>query len=250
MPDMRVSTDDFLGGQLRIRQPIKGYRAGIDPVLLAASIDAKPGDSALELGCGVGTALLCLGRRVPGVRLSGVEVQTDYAELARQNAAENDLDARIFSADIRHMPEALTQEQFTHVFANPPYFDRTASVPSEDAARETALGEGMPLAEWVRIAARRTAPKGYVTIIHRAERLPDLLSAAADHLGSLEVLPLIPRPARAAKLVLIRGRKGGRADFQLHAPWVLHAGDHHPGDKENYTDATACILRKGTPLTF
>ena len=54
------STDDFLGGKLRVKQPKKGYRAGIDPVLLAASVNAHIGDNILDLGCGVGVASLCL----------------------------------------------------------------------------------------------------------------------------------------------------------------------------------------------
>ena len=246
--DDQISTDDFLGGQLRICQPKLGYRAGIDPVLLAASVPAQAGESVLELGCGAGTALFCLGRRVPGLILAGVEVQPDYADLARKNAALNELRAEIATADLNRMPDCLTQRQFSHVIANPPYFDRNASTPARDAGREAALGEALPLSTWVAVAARRAAPRGYVTFIHRAERLPDLLTEFSRQLGSLEVLPLIPRPGRAARLVLIRGRKGGRADFRLHDGWILHQGSAHLGDRENYTDATACVLRKGAAL--
>ncbi len=249
-PDEHLSIDEFLGGQLQIRQPMNGYRAGVDPVLLAACIPAKAGDTVLELGCGVGTALLCLGRRVPGLNLNGVELQPDYAELARMNASENGLNARIENADIRHLPESVAQKQFSHVFANPPYFDRTSSVRALNLGRETALGEEIPLSDWVFTAAKRTAPKGYVTFIHRVERLPDLMAAAHACLGSLEVLPLIPRSGRAARLILMRGRKGGRANFKLHQGWVLHEGNRHPGDQENYTNATACVLRNGAELPF
>ena len=248
--DDQLSSDDFLGGRLRLFQPKRGYRAGIDPVLLAASIPARRGDTALELGCGVGTALLCLGRRVPGLSLTGIELQEGYADLARRNATENALQAEIVTADLAQMPDSLTQRQFTHVLANPPYFDRRTSTPARDGGRETALGETQPLASWVEAAARRTAPKGTVTFIHRAEKLPDLLFAAARHLGSLEVLPLIPRPGRDARLILMRGRKGGKAEFKLHDGWVLHAGASHEADAENYTSATACILRDGNGLMF
>lgn len=245
-----LSTDDFLGGRLRISQPKHGYRAGIDPVLLAASVPARAGDTVLELGCGVGTAMLCLGRRVPGVRLTGIELQSAYAELAQRNALQNDLKAEVITADLAELPECITRRQFSHVIANPPYFDRRASTPAQDAGRETALGEDLPLAAWVAVAAKRVAPKGYVSFIHRAERLPDLLKASAAHLGSIEVLPLIPRPGRDARLILLRGRKGGRADFRLHHGWILHEGDVHPGDRENYTNATVCVLRDGVALTF
>ena len=245
-----VTTDDFLGGRLRIHQPKQGYRAGIDPVLLAASVPAQAGDTVLELGCGVGTALLCLARRVPGLSLTGIEIQPDYADLARRNAAENGFEAGIITGDLAQMPSELTQRQFSHVIANPPYFDRASSTPSRDHGRETALGETLPLAEWIAVAARRTAPKGHVCLIHRAEKLPEILTAASQHLGSLEVLPLIPRAGRAARLVLVRGRKGGKAAFKLHAGWVLHEGASHEVDGENYTRATACILRDGADLPF
>ncbi len=248
--DAQLSADDFLGGKVRLLQPRIGYRAGIDPVLLAASISAKPGDTVLDLGCGVGAALFCLGRRVPNLGLNGVELQPEYAALARRNADENGLPADIFCCDLANMPDELTQRQFSHVFANPPYFDRDTSTPARDGGRETAMGEGLPLDTWVQVAAKRTAPKGSVTFIHRTEKLPELLGAASQHLGSLEVLPLIPRLGRAARLVLLRGRKGGRADFRLHHGWLLHEGTVHSSDRENYTKATSCVLRGGAELPF
>ena len=248
--DSALSRDAFLGGALHLWQPRQGYRAGIDPVLLAASVPAQAGQSVLELGCGAGAALLCLGRRVPGLKLTGLEVQAPYAGLARRNANQNGIEAEIIEGDLADMPGDLRQRRFDHVIANPPYFDRDASTPAQDAGRETALGEATPLADWVEAAARRTAPKGYVSFIQRAERLPDLMAAMQAHLGSLELLPLIPRPGRAARLVLMRGRKGGRAAFCLHDGFVLHEGPEHPGDRENYSKAMSCVLRSGAALPF
>ena len=246
----QLSCDDFLGGRLKILQPRRGYRAGVDPVLLAASVPAAPGDSILELGCGVGVASLCLGARVPDLALSGVEIQDDYAELARRNASANGQDMDVITGDVAEMPQSLRQQQFTHVIANPPYFNRNSGSSAPDAGREAALGEVVPLSVWIRAAAKRAAPKGTVTFIHRAERMPDLIGEMAQYLGSLELMPLIPRPGRAARLVLLRGRKGGRADFRLHDGWVLHAGVEHGSDRENYAKATASVLRAGAALTF
>jgi len=83
------SYDQFLGGRLTVAQPKTGYRAGVDPVLLAASVPAGRGESVLELGCGVGVASLCLAARVPGLKITGVEIQPDAAILAAQNAQHN-----------------------------------------------------------------------------------------------------------------------------------------------------------------
>ena len=84
--DGELSTDAFLGGRLSIMQPIRGYRAAADPVLLAAAVPARAGDAVLELGCGAGVASLCLGQRVPGLIQFGLELQPAYAALARRNA--------------------------------------------------------------------------------------------------------------------------------------------------------------------
>jgi tRNA1(Val) A37 N6-methylase TrmN6 len=68
--------------------------------------------------------------------------------------------------------------------------------------------------------------------------------------GSVEVLPLIPRRGRAARLVLVRARKGGRAALRLCDGWLLHEGAQHEGDQENHTISTASVLRDAAPLAF
>lgn len=250
--NLKTETTDnaFLGGRLRLLQPAQGYRAGVDPVLLAASIPAGGGQTVLELGCGVGTALLCLGARVPGLELQGVELQPGYADLARENARRNGLAAAITEADIAALPAALRHRSFDHVIANPPYFDREIGRASPDAPRETGRGEARPLGEWVRVAAKRVRPGGYASFIQRIERLPEMVQGMTTQLGSVEVLPLAPRQGRAAKLALIRGRKGGGAAFRLHAPRVLHRGARHERDGDDYTPLISAVLRAGAGLPF
>lgn len=250
MTDAALTLDHILGGAVALWQPKVGYRAGVDPVFLAASIPALPGQSVLDLGCGAGAASLCLGRRVADLSLVGVERQGIYADLARRNAGANNLDFEVVESDLAALPVDLRQRQFDHVMANPPYFRRDQSVPALDTAREGAHGETTPLSLWVEVAARRCAPKGYVTFIQRTERLPELLSAFSSCLGSVEVFPLIPREGRAPQLLLIRGRKEGRAAFRMHAGLVVHKGAAHEAGQEDYSPVAADILRNGMPLTF
>lgn len=249
---------DFLGGRVTAWQPVDGYRAGVDPVLLAASLPAKSGQTALELGCGVGVASLCLMARVPGIAVTGLELQPEYADLARRNAADNASDKanetsarfEVLTGDLIALPDVLRQQQFDHVFANPPYFLRDRSTAARDAGRDIALGGDTPLEAWVEVAAKRCKPKGYVCFIQRIERLPALMAAMSTCLGSLQVLPLTPRQGRDAQLVLIRGRKNGRADFRLHDGLVLHDGARHEIDGDDYSEVAANVLRHGAALPF
>jgi len=253
---------DFLGGRVTAWQPVDGYRAGVDPVLLAASLPAKSGQTALELGCGVGVASLCLMARVPGLAVTGLELQPEYAGLARRNAADNASDKvtdkaidkaarfEVLTGDLTALPDGLRQQQFDHVFSNPPYFLRDRSTAARDAGRDIALGGDTPLEAWVEVAAKRCKPKGYVSFIQRIERLPALMAAMSTCLGSLQMLPLIPRRGRDAQLVLIRGRKNGRADFRLHDGLVLHDGARHETDGDDYSEVAANVLRDGAALPF
>ena len=245
-----LSRDQFLGGRLGLLQPRSGYRAGVDPVFLAAAVNAAPGQSVLDIGCGAGAAALCLGTRVPGLSLTGLEIQPAYAALARRNGADNGLPFEVIEGDVAAMPPALKSRAFDHVIMNPPYFDRGTGTAAPEPAREVAMGGEVPLAIWVSEAAKRLKPKGYFHIIQRAERLPELLSAMQSRLGSIQLLPLTPRPGRDSQLVLLRARKEGRAAFRLHAGLLVHQGAAHDGDRENYADQIRAVLRDGAPLPF
>jgi tRNA1(Val) A37 N6-methylase TrmN6 len=239
--DDALSYDAFLGGKVHLFQPKKGYRAGVDPVLLAACVNATA-------GCGAGAAGLCLAARVRDLKLSGVERRAEYAELARRNAKANGANLSVIEADLSELPPAVRQLQFDHVIANPPYYQRGRGTAARDDGREAALGEDTPLATWVEVAAKRVAPKGYIHVIQQAERLPDLLAACDSRLGSIEVLPLIPRVGKLAQLVILRARAGGKAAFRLHAPLVLHEGGRHGQDAEDYTPVVRSILRRGAAI--
>ncbi len=246
---MHLSRDAFLCGKLHLWQPVQGYRAATDAVLLAAACPAQAGQSVLDLGCGVGAASLCLGVRVQGLRLAGCEVQPEYADLARRNAAENGFEMQIETGDVIAMPRALRRD-FDHVIANPPYYPK-GGTPSPIAGRATALQlQDAPLGVWVQAAARRLAPRGWLTLICGADGLPDVLSAMGEKLGSASVLPLAARAGRPALRVIVRARKTGRGAFRLLAPFVIHAGDAHEGDRESYTQAANAVLRGGGDLCW
>lgn len=241
-----LSDDKFLCGRLRLLQPVKGYRAATDAVLLAAACGARAGESVLDLGCGAGAASLCLGARVPGLALSGLELQPEYAALARRNAARNAIALEVVEGDIREMPQVLRHD-FDHVITNPPWYPATGT-PSPLKVRATAMQVALPISAWVEAAGRRLKPGGWLTIITGADSLPQMLTAMGDKLGSAVVLPLAAREGREALRVILRARKGGRAPFRLLAPFVIHQGALHTGEREHYTDEANGVLREGLPI--
>jgi tRNA1Val (adenine37-N6)-methyltransferase len=236
-----LTRDAFLGGLVQAFQPRLGYRAATDPVFLAACVPARAGQRVLELGCGVGVASLCLHARVAGLHLTGVEVQGNYAVLARRNADANGAVMQVVQADLAALPADLRAQSFDHVIANPPYYAAQGPA-AQDAGRDRALREDTPLALWLDVALKRVRDGGHVTLIHLTDRLPDLLAGLCPR-ASVIVLPLAARAQRPARRVIVQARKGGRSPLVLLPPLVIHQGDSHPGDGEYFTEAVRVLMR-------
>jgi len=238
---VEVPGETFLGGQVRVKQPATGFRGGLDAVMLAAAVPAKPGQSALELGSGAGTASLCLATRVPHVTISGVEIDPALTELAGRNAAVNGMAERVhfIAADIFAMPAPLKRD-FDHVFVNPPFHGAGQMPP--DAARARALKDGGQLKDWLRLGFQRTISGGYFTAILRADRMAEALSALPP--TGVSVCPLWPRTGEAAKRIILQARKGSGGAFALLPGLVLHT------PSGAYTPEADGILRAGAPLAL
>ncbi len=244
-----LSDDGFLDGRLKILQPRAGYRAATDPVFLAAAIAARPDETVLELGCGAGVALACLLHRVP-VRATGLELQQDYADLARQNMARNGFSANIMTGDLAQMPAALRAQSFDHVMMNPPFFESARHSAPENAGKSAAFLEGdVGLDGWVKAGLKRLKPLGYFTIIHRTERLGEIL-APLKGAGDITILPLAARTGRNARRIIVQARKGAAGPLQLSAPLVLHDGETHSADGDDFSPNARDILRHGKALVI
>lgn len=246
----QLTDDAFLGGRISILQPRDGYRAAMDPVLLAAATPAKPSETVLDLGCGAGVAGLCLAARVPGIHLTGLEIQAAYADLARQNALRNAIAMTVITGDLTAPPADLRALTFDHVITNPPYHPTGGGTAARDAGRETALREATPLAEWILAATRRLRPGGTLTLIQSADRLPSVLAAMPATVGSILLGPVAPRIGRPANRIILRARKGGRAAFRLLPPLILHDGERHMADGDSFSPAARAILRDMQALSL
>jgi tRNA1(Val) A37 N6-methylase TrmN6 len=230
-----ATIDAFLDGRLLVSQPRHGFRAGLDSVILGASV-ALASASVLDLGAGVGVAAMVALSHVAGRRALLVDSDEESLALARRNLAANDMADRadVVALDVTAKGDVretagLAREAYASVIANPPYFAADAGTKAGHAGRAAARhGEADALDLWVRTAVAHTAPGGEVVFIHRAEALPALLAAFGARLGALTVLPLAPRAGEPASRVLVRGLKGSRAPLRLLAARSLH-GDEGRG---------------------
>ncbi len=242
---LETTENTVLDGRVRLIQPAKGYRAGMDTIFLAAAVPARAGERVFEAGSGVGGAALCLAARVEGVHISGLEIQPEMLDLANANVAANGLDGRIdFTlGDIAGAP--ATVEPFDHVMMNPPYHEPDRSRASPVKAKRISNTEGeAPLGQWIGYGLGALRPRGSLTLIHRADRLGEVLAAVAGQAGEVKVFPLWPGGDKPAKRVIVRCRKGLTTPLSLLPGLVLHG----PGGA--YTDEAQKILRDGEALDF
>ena len=240
----RATTNDhLLDGRVRYAQPAEGFRSGIEPVVLAAAVPARPGERVLEGGAGAGAALLCLAARVSGLHGVGVEHDPALVAIAKRNAVSNSRpDIHFIVADLAALPDL---GRFDHALANPPYHP-SAGTASPHMAREAAK-RGQPglFTLWAAALAKHLRPRGTLTFILPAAAVPACLeafTAAGCSPGTL--LPLWPKAGRPAKLVLLQGVKGGKAPLRLLPGLILHDANGA------YTPQAEAILRHGQGLSL
>lgn len=245
--DVATTADGLLGGKVIFYQPAEGYRAAIDPVLLAAAVPARAGDHVLDLGAGAGAASLCLARRVPECRVTGLEIDPALVSIARTNAAENGFGEwlEFFAGNVAAPPFELRPGSFDAVMLNPPYRPEETGTPSPDGRKQRANEEGeADLRVWLGTALEMVKTKGSIVIVHRADRLDAIVSLLHGKVGELAILPLWPKAGKPAKRLIVRARKGLRTGAALLPGLVLHEADG------KYTAAAEAVLRDGAALDF
>lgn len=244
-----VSDDWLLGGRVRFRQPATGYRVAVDPVLLAAAVPARAGEVVLDVGSGSGAASLCLHHRVPDCQIVGLDVDGEMIALARENAQLNNAEQRVafVHGDIVQPPAPIAARSFDHVFSNPPYLQawRADRRSSSGGARDIAkIEESANLSLWIEAMAVAVKPKGRLTLIHRADRLDELLAELRRHAGEIAVFPLWPKQGWAAKRILVSARRGVASPLRLAPGLVLHQASGA------YSVAAQGVLENGDALVI
>jgi tRNA1(Val) A37 N6-methylase TrmN6 len=252
-PAGEFTEDTFLGGQLRLRQPRLGHRAGHDAMLLAAATSARSGDRVVDFGAGVGAAGLAVAKRVAGIELVLVEIDQALARLAQGNAFANAIPADVIVLDVTSAADAfaaagLSADSVDVVLMNPPFNDPARHRASPDKAREVAhVATAATLGSWIH-AARRILKSGAVLcLIWRADGLAKVLAALDRGFGSLAILPVHGDPKKPAIRVLVRAIKGGKAPTEMHAALMLNDESAVPNKQVEELLAGKAILPLAIP---
>lgn len=254
LPRQDITRDAFLGGLVQITQPQKGYRAGTDAVLLAASCPATENDIVADLGSGVGTAGLCVNARMkktghPLKKLYLIEKQLEIYTLAQLNCDDNNANATVTQLDIGSSVKArekagLSAAMVNHVVMNPPYYEAKKHQKASDDYRHTAhmLAPDISLADWIIFATWILKSKGSLSLIYPASSLPEILSFMQGRFGGITILPITSKQDEDAKRVIVLGIRDSKAPLRLLSPLILHANDG------SYTSQVDAILRHGAHL--
>ena len=241
---MTKHTKDYLlDEKVIINQPVSGYRAAIDAVLANSCIapdEVKPNSTILDMGSGTGAISLCSAHRLQeqNPTITGIELQPELCELSNKSAQENSFNNLSYiNLDIKNLRKEITPNSFDFVITNPPY--TAGGMASPNSSKATAHIEGeIDLANWITIAIKMLKPhKGKFIIVHRADRLDDIISAMHKKLGGIIIYPLISKEGGDAKRVLVTGIKSSKAPLTLKKPIIIHNEDG------SYTKDADKILR-------
>lgn len=239
-PDVIETT--LLRGQVKLLQPREGFHASMDTVLLAAACKIQDGQNLLDVGCGVGSAGLCITLKKKNISLFGIDIFENNIDLARQNATLNSIaDQCNFQCNNILQEDVFKDNYFDVAITNPPYQAGGKHTPSPHEHKALAHGEDgseITLKEWCKYLHKKLKQGGSMVMVHRADRLDEIIRALTERrwFGSLVILPVHSRIDEPAKRVLVAARKERYAPLVIKPALVMHEADGR------YTERAAAIL--------
>lgn len=184
---------------------------------------ARPGrgGAVCDLGCGTGLLGALLLARDASLRLVNVECSAEALALARKSFAGNGWDAEFRPGDLRDVRVLPAAGSMDYAVCNPPYFP--AGSGKRHARLQRERGEtGCTLDEVCAAAGRILRWGGSFALVHRPERLADLLCALRSHAMEPKRLRfLAPRAEAAPSLALVEARRGGKPGLAVEPPLVI-----------------------------
>lgn len=242
--------DAFHRGRFHLVQPARGaHRAGIDAMILAAAVPENFAGGLADLGAGAGAAGLAVASRCPESRVTLVErspAMADYAERTMCHPLNQHLKERIslLQADVTlsglaRVQAGLVDNSFDFAIMNPPFNDASDRMTPDAEKAEAHVMEEDLFERWIRTAAAIVRPGGGMAIIARPVSITPILEALSGRFGAAAIVPIRPRPAKAAIRIVVRAIRGSRAGLTLEPALVLH------GETGNALSARAQAIANG-----
>lgn len=238
-----VTEDSLLDGRVMLLQPKDGFRASIDPILLAATVPVTSGDRVLDVGTGSGAAALALLAREPEAWITGLDIQEKLIALASRSASRNRMAERVTFV-VGDLVFEQTKNQlglFDHVMSNPPFFERgSGQLPKNKARALATIESSADLVIWIEFMVDALRDGGTITLIHRAERENEITNLLRHQCGNIAVMDLTSKEEDGTqKLIIIQAVKGVGNSGVRRRELVLHEAN------DDYTEEALAILRDG-----
>jgi tRNA1Val (adenine37-N6)-methyltransferase len=227
---MNWSDDRFLEGRIKICQSRQGYRFSVDAVILAFhAVPEKSGGRILDIGTGCGVIPLIIAKRHQDVRITGVEIQSELAELARRNVSANGLQSRItiLHKDVLQMRSDDIGPPLDMVITNPPYRKPDSGRINPQDQRALARHEiAVSLDGLIKSIRRFLKTGGSGWIIYPVERLAELVTGMqAHHLEPKYLRTIHSRYDSDAKRCLLKVVKAARPGLIAGPPLAIYDAD-------------------------
>ena len=220
--------DELWPGGPKFHQAEYGFKLGTDSVLLAHFTNPSRAKRVLDLGCGAGVLTVLTAYKAPKAQVYGIEIQPESAEVCKQNMAANGFDENnILLGDLRDHRKLFEAGSFDLVISNPPYFTAKSGYTAPDEKRATARDERTcTMDDLCKAAGYLVKWGGAFTVVHRPERLRELLCALTKYGLEPKRLRMVSHKATTApNLILVEARRGGKPGLSIEPPLILAKDD-------------------------
>ena len=226
--------DDLQCNGLYLIQDPDKFCFGIDAVLLSNFVKVKKNGHVVDLCTGSGIVPILLSAKTGAKKITGIEIQSDIADMARRSVSYNKLDEKrdIISDDISNALKYINNCSVDSVCVNPPYMKDTTAIKNPDLPMAIARHELLTDLETViNIASKLLKESGKFFMVHRPSRLSEIFASMRQNRIEPKRLRFIhPYIESKANLVLIEGAKGSGVWMDVEPPLVVYK------DKNVYTD--------------
>ena len=241
---MSIVKNYLLGyDNMYIYQDDEMFNFSLDSVLLANFVTLnKKSTKIMDIGCGNAPIPLIMSTRTKA-SITGVEIQKEVYDLAKKSVKVNNLENQIeiINRDINDLYNELESDSFDVITCNPPYFKYSESSNINDSKYKVIARHELMLdiPRLLKISKKLLKNNGILAIVHRPERLLDiLLEMKENNIEPKRIQLIYPSKDKEANILLIEGTKNGNPGLKILPPIYAHDEDG------NYTEQVKRYFEK------